>query len=355
MAVSNLAATSSEDGIRRFLQDTLAVTETRSARDVVHADFNKVVGAVTTGRFRRSALSDYSRADVCRKISEAFADERELIFTVPFGCYKSWRIKSHPKPNWAEVFSLSYLARYLDQIALVYPFGVGIEFTHISGVMDIVSNHDSAWESVYVRGFESLCALFSTDEYRFSLVDLVDVGDMSSDHRAALCRRAEELELVWDSRGDTGRDCERKLASAGRNLVPIGNADLSGASDAGWARLVRRSAILCDALDGTEFRRTYNKFEHRIQLVFVKGPEPSIHIGSTEASIGQFWVSDAALERRKGRFVRRLIGHTTKKSRTGGFLSEFDCSSVIAPSAVGNSCDLGFCFVVSEHGAQDAV
>jgi hypothetical protein len=263
------------------------------------------ITVITAKRWRRSALSKYSSTDLLAKIERAWQEQAPLVFTVPCGGYKSWRVPSSPFPNWAEVFFVDYLRRFIREISSSYPYGVRAELTYVSGVMDLVSNYHPTWQSDYVAAMQILLAHHSDEPGQLAFVDIAlqpGVGDM----RAALMHNYGNIRSEWD--GDLSESQIAKLRSAERNFAPDGAERVP---EVNLRERVIESAILCDALDALEARRTYNKFGPRIQLVFDRRPQPAVHIGTCETSTAHFWVSEGVLDRMDKRLLPRMIGHTS--------------------------------------------
>lgn len=299
-------------GLEGFLGDVLSVDWAQPARPGPR-DVLDTVRAVASGRWRRSALSERSRLDLVDKVTRAHAARQPLTFSVPFGAYKSWRIHSHPMPNWAEVFALSHLRKYMESISHVYPYGAVVEFSYLSGVMDLVSNQRPEWQTTYVSALEPLLEHFSDDLIRLRLVDLASHIDARAAVEDGYARLADEWPRYVDP--DTR---SHKLASAERNLVRDGVEDLRHIPPDEWKARVYRSAVYCDALDSLPERRAFNKFGPRIQLVFIRGPEPSIHVASCATSTSQFWVSEGVVDvRPDGRLLPRMLGHTSDDASFG--------------------------------------
>lgn len=266
--------------------------------------------AATSKSWRRTALSEYSARDTLSKIEWAWSLAEPLVFTVPCGGYKSWRVPSSPMPNWAEVFFVDYLRRFVRDVSAVYPFGVRAELTYVSGVMDLVSNHDPSWQPAYVSAVQGLLAYHSDEPDQLVFVDIAaepGVGDV----RAAVLNNFAQMRSEWD--GNRSDAQLARLRSASRNFAPDGVKRVEAGA---LEERILESAILCDALDALEARRRYNKFGPRIQLVFDRRPQPAIHIGTCETSTTHFWVSTGVLQLHRERYLPRMLGHTTDAVQT---------------------------------------
>jgi hypothetical protein len=236
-----------------------------------------------------------SEQDIRRKLV-AFVDQGAPIeFAVPFGGYKGPRAESCPHLNWAEVFWLSYLRRNGARIAGAYAPGVAFKFSYASGVMDLVSNYPLTWQDQYLQEFGKLAAYFSDARVKMDLVDIASFFPSLSDLRQAVQDNFHAQEDVWFRSAER----ERKIRSAERNLVRNGVVDLKGLDPVQWAERVENSARLCHALDSLDVRRRYNKFSSRIQLVFVRGPGPSLHVASCRSSSLHPGVANGFVDARK--------------------------------------------------------
>lgn len=314
------------NGALKALTDRLQPGEPRNSPRGTFPDAGLAFRAMTSKRWRRSALSEYSSDDTLSKIQRALDNQRELVFSIPFGGYKSWRISSSPLPNWAEVFFVDYLRRFLREVNSAFPYGVSAEFTYISGVMDIVSNHPPEWQLAYIAAMEKLLSYYSDVPGQMTIVDIAGLTS-SGDARLPLLRNYEENLQKWDPE-DLTAEQENKLRSAERNFAVEGVEDLRSLDSHELDLRVLTSAIMCDSLDSLADRRTYNKFGPRIQLVFGRDPQPALHIGSCETSTLHFWVAEGLLEYHGERALPRMLGHSNVNKdgpgRTAASLSELD-------------------------------
>jgi len=273
------------------------------------SDAAELFMAITAKKWRRSSLSAASSADVKRKIEEAVLDDRPIVFTLPFGGYKAWH--EGRLPNWAEVFALAHLRRYLAEIAKLWPAGVVAEFTYLSNTLDYVSNMPIAWQEEYLVAFEQATTRYSCDRIRMSVVDISSLPTTPPNIRSLVIEKAKSLKDTWEAQAKP-EEQDHILASASRNLVPNGVRDLRELLPAEWEKEVRLAAIACFALDSQPVRRDYNKFSHRIQLVYVRGPEPAIHIGSCATSSNHFAATSGVLERRADeRYLPRILSSSS--------------------------------------------
>lgn len=229
-----------------------------------------------------------------------------LVFSIPFGGYKSWHEPSSPLPDWAEVISLAYLRSYFLGVVEHWPGGVVAEFTFVGEVTEWMSNVPVSEQHLYLESFRELLRHFSDELVRFEVVDVATRYVDSTAMNAELESNFDAVRQGWDAPGRAD-EIAKRLASARRNFRPDGTEDVTALSPSELESWIVRSAQRCEAVDRLTLRRKHNKFEHRIQLVFVRGPVPSIHIGSSRTTANHFWVGSGVLEVGKSGDIRDAI------------------------------------------------
>jgi len=287
-----------------FCPDSRGGSEQSSATTDVESMFK----LVTRSRYRRTKLDGDAATDIGRKVSEAMGQGTPIEFAIPFGAYKHWLLPSYPLPDWAEVFNLKHLLEYAAPIAAAYPPGVVLNYTYTSGVMEKISNLPSDAQTKYLSALQALHAHFQEVARPGVRLRLVDI-------REAYTPGALEAELEQNFRDNVEKwvqkyPCEvraKKEQSARNNLVLTGIEDLTRLQGTELEDRFRTSAMWCDALDSLSERRGFNKYGHCIQLVFIRGPSLSMHIGSCRGSNAHFWVGGGVVENRKGGLLETIV------------------------------------------------
>lgn len=266
---------------------------------------SELFDAVTSSVWRRTRIDQYSADDVREKIARAYASGAALEFSIPFGGYKGWHVRSCPHVNWAEVFFLKYLQMNGRRIAAFHESGVEFVFTYTSGALEWMSNYPRSWQEKYLDEFSSLLAMYNTECVRFSMTDIASLYDSAEHMQRELMGNYQAIRECWDI-GLTEK--EKRIDSARRNLVPVGVEDLTSLNEDFWTARVIESAMRCDAVDRLRLRRSFNKFSSRIQLVLVRGPVPAVHIGCCRGSSYHFWVGSGCVDFREGKGAIERIG-----------------------------------------------
>jgi len=307
----------------------LAEDVVRNSHPVTHVPplAEYIFRTIARPAFRRSRLDEQTAGDVKDKVDRALDDGSPLAFSIPFGGYKTHSSGSFPLPDWAEVFNLSYIWRFVSPIAEAYAPGVVVEYTYTSGVMELVSNLPPGADDTYMVAFRAILARFATrmpPNVRFVATDLA-ADPRASGMMDELQKNYEENRRDWLTRlSQAERD--RRFASAQRNLMPSGSRDLAHLSPSEWDDACVEAAMRCEALDRLPFRRRYNKQESRIELVFVRGPSLAVHVGSCDTSSHHFWSGVGSVENLSGtRLLTRIMSqHKLGAARDRGLA--MDCA-----------------------------
>ena len=241
--------------------------------------------------FRRSRVDDETSQDIRNKLQRVTEEQGPISFSVPFGGYKAPQLLHSPHLNWAEVFWLDYLRSYAQPLADLYAGGVVFSFSYMSGVLAVINQIPETQQRCYINELQQLMSSASCNKIRFELVDLAEAFGGSANALQAVQQRYSEFLHYWPVSIEAE---QQKLASAKRNL-PV---ELQHNSEE-----VRKSAMLCDAMESLELRRQFNKFSHRIQLTHVRGGSLSVHMGSCRGSVMQPWVGYGIVDKGVHRIV----------------------------------------------------
>lgn len=266
------------------------------------------VEILTRSSFRRTSLDAASLSDVRAEVESQMSSGEPIKLCVPFGGYKSWRVSTAPLPDWAEVFALNHLCKYIFALA-AYPGGATLEFSYCSNVIGRMSNMPERYSAEYITRFGHLIDDFNLLLPAHIRLGLVDIATLYSPEEleAELVANYERNQQRWlELLPEAER--EKKVRSARRNLMADGIVDLTRAQGDEWESLCINAAMWCDAVDSLSRRRRFNKLTERIQLVYVRGPKPSIHIGSCEMSSSHFWVgTGVAQQLSASRVCQRIV------------------------------------------------
>ena len=258
------------------------------------SDASKIFAAMTSTRWRRSALDEPTRTDIAAKVADRLRARAPIEFTVPFGGYKAPDQPGAPGVNWAEVMWLAHLRRFASGIAGVHAPGVRVTFSYYGHALDLVNGLPLADQERYIEQLRRLAAWFSDARVGFEVFDLVAL------HGGAAAFRSDLQEAI--AAGGHLQPSPAQLASARRNA----HRRLAPTDASQYDARVVAAARACMAMEALPQRRQFNKGEHRIQIAHIRGPQLSLHLGSTRTTTMQPWVATGFLRAHGGEFVEAL-------------------------------------------------
>lgn len=275
-------------------------------------DINEILfNIVSSSKHRRTAIDDESKTDIKKKIADAIDKNIPIEFSIPFGGYKNYRIPSYPEADWAEVFNLRFMIQYLLPIVKFHPPGVILYYSYNSEIIHEVNNMPLSFQRAYESSFAKLISHFgeqlpSNFQIKTQQINKLYANDneWKSELQSLFNRNQEKWETLYDENAR-----EKKLSSAKHNLILDGEKKLQNLSSEELEAEYLKAAMMCDAIDSLSKRREFNKFSHRIQLVFIRGPKPSIHIGVCEGSTMHFWVGLGVFEFSKNKVIPNIFSY----------------------------------------------
>jgi len=290
-----------EKFINIFLNDMLSVPQIQY-ENVIPEDklCNYILSCVLSSKYRKTKVDQYTISSLKEKIANAVNSNEPLEFAIPFGAYKGWKLPTHPETDWAEVFNIRHIINYLSPICKVYKWGVIVYYTFQDNIMHEISNIPKENFEAYKRTLGHLLDYYNSKltGMKFELLSISDLYENEEEYFNDYRRGFEYNLKHWDEKY-TEEERNKKINSAKNNLAKIGLVDYSNLSREEWEKKCIISAMQTDAVDCLRWRREFNKKSKRIQIVFVRGPENSVHIGSCVTSTAHFWAGTGVLEHNK--------------------------------------------------------
>jgi hypothetical protein len=208
---------------------------------------------------------------------------------------------------------------YVAPILASYSPGVVLNYTYSDGVMDIVSNMPRDDQAQYISKLNEIHSLYSRRVAPNCQVRMVRINDFYEDEAQLIEELRSNYEFNrqnWEHKySDDAR--QRKLKSAKHNLMLDGVEDLTSLSTSELEERYLNAAMWCDALDCLEKRRQFNKFSTNIQVVYVRGPYLSLHLGTCETASMHFWVGTGLVEVRRKRLLQHIASASVVKIMEG--------------------------------------
>ena len=294
--------------ITNIIEDMLHVPCLQCENIVSESDlYNYILSCVLSSKYRKTKADQCTINSLKEKIFDAVNGKKPLEFTIPFGAYKGWKLPTYPEPDWAEVFNIRHIIDYLLPLAMVYKWGVIVYYTFQDNIMHEISNLPKENFEFYEKTFLRLLEYYNSklNGMKFEMFSIRNLYTSDEEYFDDYKKGFEYNLKHWDEKYSE-EERNKKVNSAKNNLARKGIIDYSSLSDDEWEKKCIISAMQTDAVDCLYWRREFNKKSRRMQLVFVRGPENSIHIGSCLTSTAHFWAGTGVLEYNKKLLPRIL-------------------------------------------------
>lgn len=147
---------------QEYIQNKLDKLKTPEIRTGVDAsDLGRaILSKVLSKKFRKNKADDIVMDLSKKAIRHAIENKKPVKFGVLFGGNKLWRFEEAPEVDWAELFCLIYLSRYMKTIASVYEYGAELEFYSQDVSVERLNNVSKEDTEKYHKSFQNLLNWF---------------------------------------------------------------------------------------------------------------------------------------------------------------------------------------------------
>ena len=278
-----------------------------------------IIARLFSRKFRKYAISDDVKTNLTEKIRNIVQNDLPITFIPSFGGYKHWWSPTYPQVDWAEVFNMKFMLKYLAPIFNSYKSApVSIEYESEEVILSELNNVPQSGLDEYTRTFRLLTKHFNElleGKTRIDLTLARDLYDVNKLHEII-----DETYAMHEAAFDCyePEDQQRRLKKVETNFLLKGVKDYSGYSDEEKQKLYRRSRILNETFLDADLvlRPNFFEGESSVPLLFSFGLGPGgeawLHIGSCSTSMVDFWAGMGILEYWpvEDKFVQRIISRT---------------------------------------------
>ncbi len=263
-----------------------------------------VLKALMSKKFRKFSIPEKSQAIIRAAVEKNMANNEPIKISWPFGGYKLWRLEEAPEPDWAELFSIMYIARWLKPVCALYPKGVVFTFWVDEVVISRMNNIPQADLDAYQKTFADLLAFIRPwlpPNLQFEVFLERSQYESSEAFEAGL---AAEMENLAQTRAEN----PQPLSEAARRSIEMNvRVTPEQAKDALWQEKVDLMHNAYYALQERQSRMRPPYVAENITAFTVFFEPNVIPIGSTKTSVAKFWVGVGALQRREGSFIETIL------------------------------------------------
>ncbi|MCL2451939.1 hypothetical protein FWD20_03705 [Candidatus Saccharibacteria bacterium] len=248
-----------------------------------------ILAKVLSKKFRKYK-ADTKAINICKRaIHHAVVNEQPVKIGPLFGGNKLWRFDEAPEPDWAELFNLIYIARWMKIIASVYEYGANFEYYSQDTSVERLNNLSRAETGQYTKTFRELLNWFSKhlpDRVTFSYVCHSEMFDDENEYDKELYEAKAKMLAKSGGKLPEMSEAQKRATELNVRLKP-GQDD-----DPQWREKVELEhqaifatrTLLPHLLDETMIHTSAGSFSGHIAT------------GSTKYSIAKFWASVGVLQ-----------------------------------------------------------
>lgn len=263
-----------------------------------------IFDSLMSKKFRKYSVPEKNKAIIRAAIEKNVLHNEPIAISWPFGGYKLWRLEEAPESDWAELFTLIYIARWLAPTCAVYTPGVTFTFWFDEVVISMMNNIPQDDLDTYRASFERLLAFIRPllpDTMRFETF-------LERSQYVSTDAFVQELAVAMeDLRRARATNPQPLSDSAQRSIEMNVRVTPEQAADPLWKEKV-------DLMHYAYYNLQESKHTVRPPYAlanitaFTTFFEPNvIPIGTTKTSIVKFWVGIGALQKRTDGFIETIL------------------------------------------------
>ena len=258
-------------------------------------------------KFRKQKLFDSTAVDITNRIKLSVKNDKPLHIVIFFGGYKHFWNPSASEIDWAEVFNLNFLSEWAAPVVASYEPGVIIEFVSEDWILPKMNNYTAENLDKYSNSFTKLINLFNNktpDNFKFKFTRLGNIYDKSK------MLKMVEAEMPagykrWGSLLEESKQSELK-----RSLRSVILKEGQGIDRVIESRVMELAYYHVE--ERPEFSGDYFSNPEHIFICFSYGLSDDnadhwLTLGSTSASVVDFWIGRGILGEGQNGFVDRIV------------------------------------------------
>ncbi len=263
-----------------------------------------ILKALMSKRFRKFSIPEKNQNIIRAAIEKNIANGEPVKIAWPFGGYKLWRLDETPEADWAELFTIMYIARWLKPVCALYPHGVVFTFWVDEVVISKMNNIPQSDLDAYQASFNDLL-MFIEPWLPSNLAFEVFLERAQYESAQAFeTGLANEMEQLAKTRATN----PQPLSDASRNSIEMNvKPSPEQLKDPLWREKVDLMHYAYYNLQEKQ-NRLRPAYTTANITAFTTFFEPNvIPIGTTKTSIAKFWVGVGALQRRDDGFIETIL------------------------------------------------
>lgn len=263
-----------------------------------------VCKALMSKKFRKFSIPEKNKAIIRAAVEKNIANGEPINIAWPFGGYKLWRIAEAPEADWAELFTMIYIAQWLKPVCALYPRGVAFTFWEDEVVVSKMNNIPQSDLDKYHQSFTNLLTFIGPYlPTNLTFDDFLERSQYES-YEAFEAELKVEMEKLKQTRAKNPQPLsDTEIRSIEMNVKVTPEQTL----DPLWREKVDLMHYAYYNLQESKshVRKSYTTANI---TAFTTLFEPNvIPIGTTKTSIAKFWVGVGALQGREDGFIETIL------------------------------------------------
>jgi pyoverdine/dityrosine biosynthesis protein Dit1 len=134
------------------------VSKPKTDSEIVEA----VLKSLLSKKFRKFSIPEKNKTIIRQAVEKNIQNNEPIKITWPFGGYKLWSLTETPEPDWAELFTMIYLAQWLKPVCAIYQPGAVLTFWEDEVVISKMNNIPQSDLDTYHKSFINLISFISS-------------------------------------------------------------------------------------------------------------------------------------------------------------------------------------------------
>ena len=258
-------------------------------------------------KFRKFSIPEKNQSIIKIAIEKNIKNKEPIKIAWPFGGYKLWRLEETPEVDWAELFSIVYIARWLKSVCALYQPGVIFTFWFDEVVISQMNNIPQSELDAYQKSFSDLLMFikpYLLPNMQFEIFLERSQYESKDDFETGLSREMDKLALARAKN-------PKPLSDQARRSIEM-NVKLTSeqAKDPLWREKID---LMHYAYYNLQEQQKSMRLSYTTENItaFSTFFEPNvIPIGSTKTSIVRFWVGVGVLQKKDDSLIENILSIT---------------------------------------------
>jgi len=278
----------------------LSETKPKDDNELVETIFTTLMSK----KFRKYSVPEENQKIIKSALENNIVNKEPIQITWPFGGYKLWRLNEAPEVDWAELFTMIHIAKWLKSVCAIYPKGVEFTFWFDEVVISKMNNIPQSDLDTYRKSFTDLLQFIEPwlpSNLKFETFLERSQYESNEAFEEGLKIEMEDLKQAREANPEPLSEDAIRSIEMNVKLTP------DQAKDPLWREKIDLMHYAYYNLQEKQNRARPSYTSANI-TAFATSFEPNvIPIGTTKTSIVRFWIGVGALMRRGDSFIETIL------------------------------------------------